>query len=155
MISNLIKEKVIQINQLTKGNVIFVGSLSWVFNGIDKNVRDIDIILSNKDYLSQFTVFGEIQSSKFPDLLGKDIERCYIISDDITIDIFIHTKSYETKIVEFAGEILKTTTVKGCVKHYDEWLPILKSQITPENEFYMLPFYNKIQDKADEILKYL
>ena len=71
------------------------------------------------------------------------------------IDIFIHTKSYETKEVEFKKEILKITTIKGCLKHYDEWLPILKAQITPENEFYMLDFYNKMQSKADELLKYL
>ena len=155
MISDLIKEKVIKINQITEGNVTFVGSLSWVFNGIDKNVRDIDIILPDKTYLSQFEFFGEIQPSKFPNLLGEDIERCHIISDDITIDIFIHTKSYEIKEVKFEKEILKTTTIKGCLKHYDEWLPILKAQITPENEFYMLDFYNKIQSKADELLKYL
>ena len=155
MISNLIKEKIIQINQLTEGNVTFVGSLSWDLNGIDKNVRDIDIILTDKTYLSKFTIFGEIRPSKFPDLFGTDIERCHIISDDITIDIFIHTKSYETKEVEFEKEILKITTIKGCLKHYDEWLPILKAQITPENEFYMLDFYNKMQSKADELLKYL
>ncbi len=155
MTSDLIKKKVIQINQLTEGNVTFVGSLSWDLNGIDKNVRDIDIILTDKTYLPKFTVFGEIKPSKFPDLFGTDIERCYIISDDVTIDIFIHTKSYKTKEVEFEKEILKTTTIKGCLKHYDEWLPILKAQITPENEFYMLDFYNKMQSKADELLKYL
>jgi hypothetical protein len=155
MISNLIKEKVIKINQLTNSNVTFVGSLSWDLNGINKNVRDIDIILPDKTYLSKFDVFGDIQPSKFPDLFGKDVERCHIISDDITIDIFIHTKNYETKEVEFEGETLKITTINGCLKHYDEWLPILKSQITPENEFYMLDFYNTIQSKADELLKYL
>jgi hypothetical protein len=155
MISNLIKEKVIQINQLTEGNVIFVGSLSWIFNDIDKNVRDIDIIIPNKNYLSQFTIFGDIKPSKFPDLFGKDVERCYIISDNITIDIFIHTKSYETKEIKFKGEILKTTTIKGCLKHYDEWLPILKSQIIPEDNQIMIDYYNKMQSKANELLKYL
>jgi hypothetical protein len=155
MISNLIKEKVIKINQLTEGNVTFVGSLSWVFNGIDKNVRDIDIILPNKTYLSQFKFFGEIQPSKFPNLLGEDIERCYIISDGITIDIFIHTKNYENKEVEFGKEILKIRTIKGCFIFFNEWLPILKSQIIPEDNKIMIDYYNKIQSKADELLKYL
>jgi hypothetical protein len=99
MISDLIKKKAIQINQLTEGNVTFVGSLSWDLNGIDKNVRDIDIILTDKTYLAKFTIFGEIKPSKFPDLFGTDIERCHIISDDITIDILIHIKNYETKEV--------------------------------------------------------
>lgn len=155
MISNLIKEKVIKINQLTEGNVTFVGSFSWVLKGIDKNVRDIDIILTDKTYLPQLNFFGEFKSSKFPDLFGKDVERCYIISDDITIDIFIDAKNYEIKEVEFEKEILKITTIKSDVKFFEQWLLILKSQITPENKIYMLPFYNRIQDKADELLKYL
>ncbi len=143
------------INQLTEGNAIFVGSLSWVLNGIDKNVRDIDFIIPNKDYLEYFKEFGYINPSKFPNLYGNDIERCYIISEDITLDILIHNKQYNTKKVEFEGIIIKTTTIKGCLEHYNEWLPILKSQIIPEDNKIMIDYYNKMQSKADELLKYL
>ena len=81
--NDLIKNNIKEINNITQGNVIFVGSISSYFNNVETEVNDIDILLRDVKYVDNLKVFGEvIQSTRSEDILGNDVLKYYIKQDN-------------------------------------------------------------------------
>ena len=89
---DIIKHKIKLINQLTKENVIFGGSISTYFNGGTNEINDIDIIIKDKIYFSQLQELGEIKPSiNKSNIFGDEVDPYYINSNGVVIDIFINS----------------------------------------------------------------
>jgi hypothetical protein len=126
----VIKNKVIEIHQLTEGNVIFVGSISSYFNKITNEIKDIDIVLKDKTYFSQLEILGEIKSFPNPsNLFGENVER-YYIENDVTIDIFVNNEATKTEIINIDKHNINIVTLESQINHYKELLqnPIEKEE---------------------------
>lgn len=115
---DIIKHKTKLINQLTKGNVIFGGSISNYFNGSTTEINDIDIIIKDKTYFFQLQELGEIKSS----IDKSRIDHYYINSDNIVIDIFIKQNNIETKEIILDDNIIKIVTLNNQIKIHKELL---------------------------------
>jgi hypothetical protein len=115
---DIIKHKIKLINQLTKGNVIFGGSISNYFNGGTTEINDIDIIIKDKIYFPQLQELGEIK----PSIDESRIDHYYINSDNIVIDIFIKQDNIETKEIILDDNIIKIVTLSNQIKMHKELL---------------------------------
>lgn len=135
----IIKNKVIEINKLTEGNVIFVGSISSYFNGITNQIKDIDIVLKDKTYFPQLETLGEIKPpNNLQNIFGDNVGRFYIM-DDVIIDIFIKQDDIDIKENILEGETIKTRTLDSQIKLYNE---LLEKPI--EKEEYRIKLKNKL-----------
>lgn len=138
----VIKSKVIEINRLTEGNVIFVGSVASYFNKTTNQIKDIDIVLKDKTYFSQLETLGEIKTFPNPsNLFGESVER-YYINNDITIDIFVSNGDIETQTVDLDENNINIVTLYSQINHYKELLqkPIDKKE-----------YHNKLKNKLVKI----
>ena len=115
---DIVKHKIKLINQLTKGNVIFGGSISTYFNGGTTEINDIDIIIKDKIYFPQLQELGEIK----PSIDESRIDHYYINSDNIVIDIFIKQDNIETKEIILDDNIIKIVTLSNQIKMHKELL---------------------------------
>jgi hypothetical protein len=115
---DIIKHKTKLINQLTKGNVIFGGSVSTYFNGGTTEINDIDIIIKDKIYFPQLQELGEIK----PSIDESRIDHYYINSDNIVIDIFIKQDNIETKEIILDNNVIKIVTLSNQIKIHKELL---------------------------------
>ena len=136
---DIIKHKIKLINQLTKGNVIFGGSISNYFNGSTTEINDIDIIIKDKIYFPQLQELGEIK----PSIDKSKIDYYYINSDNIVIDIFIRQDNIETKKIILDDNIIKIVTLSNQIKIYKELLQIPIERIE---------YCNKLQNTLDKLL---
>lgn len=116
---DIIKHKIKLINQLTKENVIFGGSISTYFNGGTTEINDIDIIIKDKIYFPQLQELGEIKPSiNKSNIFGDNIDPYYINSDNIVIDIFIRQDNIETKEIILDNNIIKIRTLNSQIEFY-------------------------------------
>ena len=136
---DIIKYKIKLINQLTKGNVIFGGSISNYFNGSTNKINDIDIIIKDKIYFSQLQELGEIKSP----INKSKVDYYYINSDDIVIDIFIRQNNIETKDIILDDNIIKIITLDNQIKIYRNLL---------QNPIERIEYRNKLQNTLDKLL---
>lgn len=99
-------EKIIyQLSQ--KENLVFVGSVAMMFQGIDVNPKDIDIVVTDLEGLENYREYTT--DSKFS-FTGK---RAFIIGE-IYIDIFIEERLPEYVIING----LKCETLSFMKKYY-------------------------------------
>jgi len=116
---DIIKHKIKLINQFTKGNVIFGGSISTYFNNGTNEINDIDIIIKDKIYFPQLQELGEIKPSiNKSKIFGDNVDPYYINSDNIVIDIFIRQDNIEFKKVNLEEEIIKIRTLSSQIELY-------------------------------------
>ena len=121
--NSLVKDIVKQINEITEGNAIFVGSISSYFNILETEINDVDILLRDTKYLNGLKVFGEvIQSTRSSDILGEDVLKYYIKYNDITIDIFIHNKEEEILEGSLEGIEIKYVSLNSQIKHIQDFM---------------------------------
>jgi hypothetical protein len=121
--NDLIKNNIKEINNITQGNVIFVGSISSYFNNVETEVNDIDILLRDIKYLDDLKVFGEvIQSTRSEDILGNDVLKYYIKQDNLLIDIFVHNKEEEILEADLDGVSIKYVSLNSQIKHIEEFM---------------------------------
>ena len=121
--NSLVKDIVKQINEITEGNAIFVGSISSYFNILETEINDVDILLRDNKYLNDLKVFGEvIQSTRSSDILGEDVLKYYIKYNDITIDIFIHNKEEEILEGSLEGIEIKYVSLNSQIKHIQDFM---------------------------------
>jgi hypothetical protein len=118
---DIIKHKIKLINQLTKGNVIFGGSISTYFNGGTTEINDIDIIIKDKIYFPQLQELGEIKPSiNKSKTFGDEVDPYYINSNGVIIDIFIRQNDIETKEITLDNNIIKIRTLNSQIKFYKD-----------------------------------
>jgi hypothetical protein len=118
---DIIKHKIKLINQLTKGNVIFGGSISTYFNGGTTEINDIDIIIKDKIYFPQLQELGEIKPSiNKSKIFGDEVDPYYINSNGVVIDIFIRQNDIETKEITLDNNIIKIRTLNSQIKFYKD-----------------------------------
>jgi outer membrane protein OmpA-like peptidoglycan-associated protein len=116
---DIIKHKIKLINQLTKGNVIFGGSISTYFNNGTNEINDIDIIIKDKIYFSQLQELGEIKPSiNKSNIFGDEVDPYYINSNGVVIDIFIRQNNIETKEIILDNNIIKIRTLNSQIEFY-------------------------------------
>jgi outer membrane protein OmpA-like peptidoglycan-associated protein len=116
---DIIKHKIKLINQLTKGNVIFGGSISTYFNNGTNEINDIDIIIKDKIYFSQLQELGEIKPSiNKSNIFGDEVDPYYINSNGVIIDIFIRQNDIETKEIILDNNIIKIRTLNSQIEFY-------------------------------------
>jgi outer membrane protein OmpA-like peptidoglycan-associated protein len=116
---DIIKHKTKLINQLTKGNVIFGGSVSTYFNGGTTEINDIDIIIKDKIYFPQLQELGEIKPSiNKSKIFGDEVDPYYINSNGVIIDIFIRQNDIETKKITLDNNIIKIRTLNSQIEFY-------------------------------------
>ena len=121
--NDLIKNNIKEINNITQGNVIFVGSISSYFNNVETEVNDIDILLRDVKYVDNLKVFGEvIQSTRSEDILGNDVLKYYIKQNDLLIDIFVHNKEEEILEADLDGVSIKYVSLNSQIKHIQEFM---------------------------------
>ena len=121
--NDLIKNNIKEINNITQGNVIFVGSISSYFNNVETEVNDIDILLRDVKYVDNLKVFGEvIQSTRSEDILGNDVLKYYIKQNDLLIDIFVHNKEEEILEADLDGVSIKYVSLNSQVKHIQDFI---------------------------------
>ena len=121
--NDLIKNNIKEINNITQGNVIFVGSISSYFNNVETEVNDIDILLRDVKYVDDLKVFGEvIQSTRSEDILGNDVLKYYIKQNDLLIDIFVHNKEEEILEADLDGVSIKYVSLNSQVKHIQDFM---------------------------------
>lgn len=121
--NDLIKNNIKEINNITQGNVIFVGSISSYFNNVETEVNDIDILLRDVKYVDDLKVFGEvIQSTRSEDILGNDVLKYYIKQNDLLIDIFVHNKEEEILEADLDGVSIKYVSLNSQVKHIQDFI---------------------------------
>ena len=121
--NDLIKNNIKEINNITQGNVIFVGSISSYFNNVETEVNDIDILLRDVKYVDNLKVFGEvIQSTRSEDILGNDVLKYYIKQNDLLIDIFVHNKEEEILEADLDGVSIKYVSLNSQVKHIQDFM---------------------------------
>ena len=121
--NDLIKNNIKEINNITQGNVIFVGSISSYFNNVETEVNDIDILLRDVKYVDNLKVFGEvIQSTRSEDILGNDVLKYYIKQDNLLIDIFVHNKEEEILEADLDGVSIKYVSLNSQIKHIQEFM---------------------------------
>jgi hypothetical protein len=118
---DIIKHKIKLINQLTKGNVIFGGSVSTYFNGGTTEINDIDIIIKDKIYFPQLQELGEIKPSiNKSKIFGDEVDPYYINSNGVVIDIFIRQNDIETKEIILDNNIIKIRTLNSQIEFYKD-----------------------------------
>jgi hypothetical protein len=116
---DIIKHKIKLINQLTKENVIFGGSVSTYFNGGTTEINDIDIIIKDKIYFPQLQELGEIKPSiNKSNIFGDEVDPYYINSNGVVIDIFIRQNNIETKEIILDNNIIKIRTLNSQIEFY-------------------------------------
>ena len=156
MLTENIKNKLLQIIELSNGSIIIVGSISAYLNGIvtGKGIGDIDILTND---IKNLEGLGEIVKFRNNKMIGIEIDRYYIKSDEILIDIFVHPNingGIKTSIVD-GIEIKHQTLEKQIkvlekilenVKEYkkDSFLPIFEKKLELFNQYITNEYiYNK------------
>lgn len=117
------------LNELAqKPNLVFVGSVAMMLQGIDVVPTDIDIVVTDLEGLENYTEYTT--DSKY----STSGQRAFIHRDEYSIDIFIEEKLPQYIIING----LKVVTLYYQEKYFNRILPLLE----PRRQFI-------IQEKLD------
>lgn len=104
------------LNELSeKQNLVFVGSVAMMLQGINVVPSDIDIVVTDLEGLEGYTEYTT--DSKF----STSGQRAFILREDFNIDIFIEERLPQFAIIE--GK--KVITPYYQEKYYNKILPLL------------------------------
>ncbi len=115
-------EKLKNINEL-----VFVGGFAFYKQGLKSNYNDIDLVVTNKDFLQGLPWF--ISNSVYS--ISK--EKSFLIRPEISLDIFYEKNLPEYEIIDG----FKCQTIESAKKHYERiyatadfvWKPIIEEKL--------------------------
>lgn len=104
------------LNELSqKQNLVFVGSVAMMMQGINVTPTDIDIVVTDLDGLEGYTEYTTDSKYSTSGL------RAFILREDFNIDIFIEEKLPQFMVID--GK--KVITLYYQEKYYNRILPLL------------------------------
>ena len=109
------EELITQLSNL-KEDIVFVGGVSLVQQGIKESANDIDIVVLNLDGLE---TLGEIETYTSTSEMSKSKNRGWMTVNGILIDIFIEDE-LPTNYIEVNG--VKYETVESIIAFYQDLL---------------------------------
>lgn len=103
--------EIVLINEITKGDCIFVGSVCSYLNGkIEyEEINDIDFIITTRKSLEGFENLIKLKENKIYD----DVDRYYVKKDGYSYDMFLTDKPVHFITSECLGKEIKHLSIDG------------------------------------------
>lgn len=107
------------LNNILKGNVVFVGGVSLHYLGLKDSIRDIDIVVSTEHIkLLESKININYFDNRESVLNQVGVMRATATLNNINIDLFIHENHIETNIVNIDECKIKIASLANHIKHY-------------------------------------
>ena len=116
----------------TDGDIIIIGSAGWYLSGVDKQPKDIDIIVKDTTLLETILDIKKYEAKGLYSLTEK---RAYSNYKGYLIDIFVGEVSNDIETKEIDGVKITYQTMKGYIDYCERTL--FRKRQHPKKEVLM------------------
>lgn len=113
-------------------DIIIIGSAGWYLSGVDKQPKDIDIIVNDTTHLETILDIKKYEANGLYSLTEK---RAYSEYKGYLIDIFIGEVSNDIEEMEIDGVKVKYQTMKGYIEYCER--TIFRKRQHPKKQILM------------------